>query len=286
VIAAFVESMRPKQWVKNGFVAAPLVFAGDVGDLAQFIRAAVAVIAFCLAASAIYLVNDVLDRDADRLHPRKRNRPICSGRLTVGAALMGSGVLACTAIGLAAALGWRFLLTLLAYLAITIAYTLWMKHAVILDVMGIAAGFVIRVVAGAVAINVTPSPWILICTGLLAMLLGFGKRRHEVITLDDEDRELHRRVLTAYGVPFLDSMLVSTATLTLAAYAIYTVIGTSTEWMLATLPVVAYGVYRYLWLLIEGDEGGSPTAIAWSDRPIQACVVIWVVMSAAILSLA
>ena len=285
-MSAFLQSLRPKQWVKNGFVAAPLVFADDLFDGPQFARAALAVIAFCMASSATYLLNDVLDRDADRLHPRKRDRPVASGALSVKAALASSAVLGAASIALSAALGWRFILCVIAYLAITLTYTLWMKHEVILDVMGIAAGFVVRVVAGCVAIDVQPSPWILICTGLLAMLLGFGKRRHEVITLDDGDRAAHRRVLSDYSLPFLDVMLAAMATLTIAAYAVYTAAGGTTTWMVVTLPVVAYGVLRYLWLLLQRNQGGSPTEIAWTDRPIQASVVAWVILSIAILGAA
>lgn len=284
--AALLASLRPKQWVKNGFVAAPLVFADDLFDGPQFARAAVAVIAFCMASSATYLLNDVLDRDADRLHPRKRNRPVASGALSVQAALASSAVLGAASVALSAVLGWRFVLCVVAYLAITLTYTLWMKHEVILDVMGIAAGFVVRVVAGCVAIDVQPSPWILICTGLLAMLLGFGKRRHEVLTLEGSERAAHRRVLSDYDVPFLDVMLVATATLTVAAYAAYTATGVTTTWMVLTLPVVTYGVIRYLWLLLQHNQGGSPTEIAWGDRPIQASVFLWVILSIAILGAA
>lgn len=277
--ATFLTSLRPKQWVKNGFVAAPLVFADDLFDVSQFTRAALAVFTFCLASSATYLLNDVLDRRSDALHPRKRNRPVASGALSVRAALSGSAALGALALALSIVLGWQFALCIVAYLAITLTYTVWMKHEVILDVMGIAAGFVIRVIAGAVAIDVRPSPWILICTGLLAMLLGFGKRRHEVITLEDGDREAHRRVLSDYSEGFLDAMLVSTATLTIAAYAVYTAAGSTTTWLVVTLPVVTYGVLRYLWLLLQRHQGGSPTEIAWTDRPIQASVALWVILA-------
>lgn len=211
---------------------------------------------------------------------------MAAGTLSVATALTGSGILALGAIGLSAFLGWQFILCVLAYLAITLTYTLWMKHEVILDVMGIAAGFVVRVVAGCVAIDVEPSPWILICTGLLAMLLGFGKRRHELVTLDDGDRAAHRRVLSDYSLSFLDVMLAATATLTIAAYAVYTAAGGTTTWMVVTLPVVTYGVLRYLWLLLQRNQGGSPTEIAWTDRPIQASVVAWVILSIAILGAA
>ncbi len=238
---------------------------------------------FCLASSATYLLNDVLDRDADRLHPRKRDRPVASGALSVRTALASSILLGAAALGLAVALGWQLVLCVVAYLAITMTYTLWMKHEVILDVMGIAAGFVVRVVAGCVAIDVQPSPWILVCTGLLAMLLGFGKRRHEVITLDEGDRAGHRRVLSDYSLSFLAAMLITTATLTIAVYAAS---GGTTTWMVITLPIVAYGVLRYLWLLLQHQQGGSPTEIAWTDRPIQGAVVLWVTVSVVVLALA
>lgn len=279
-------SLRPAQWIKNGFVAAPLVFADDLADARAVLLTLGAVVAFCLASSGTYLLNDVLDREADRLHPRKRLRPVASGALSVRAALAASVALVATSLTLAAVLNWRFLICVIAYLVITVTYTLWMKHEVILDVMGIAAGFVVRVVAGAVVIDVQPSPWILICTGLLAMLLGFGKRRHETILLDDSDRSGHRKVLADYSIGFLDAMLVSTATLTIGAYAVYTAAGGTTTWMVLTLPVVAYGVFRYVWLLLERHLGGSPTEIAWSDRPIQASVILWVAVAALVLSLA
>lgn len=248
-------------------------------------RALAAMVAFCLASSATYLLNDVLDRDSDRLHPRKRDRPIASGALSVRTALAASAVLGAAALGLAAALGWPFVLCIIAYLAITITYTLWMKHEVILDTMGIAAGFIVRVVAGSVALDVEPSQWILICTGLLAMLMGFGKRRHEVITLSDADRAGHRPVLSDYSVPFLDAMLVASATMTIVAYAAYTVASPTAPWMAVSLPLVAYGVLRYLWLLLQHRQGGSPTEIAWSDRPIQTCVITWIVTVALVTGL-
>ncbi len=280
---ALARSLRPEQWIKNGFVGAPLIFADDIFDGPLFARAALAVIAFCLASSATYLLNDVLDREADRLHPRKRDRPIAAGHLRVATALTASAVLAVGSVGLGAVIGLRFTLCILAYLAITLCYTLWMKHEVILDVMGIAAGFVVRVVAGCAAIAVVPSPWILICTGLLAMLLGFGKRRYEAVTLDHPQRAHSRRVLANYSGPFLDAMLVSTATLTIAAYAAYTATGGTTPWMVLTLPVVAYGVLRYLWLLLHAAQGESPTQIAWTDRPIQISVILWIILSIAVL---
>ncbi len=177
-----------------------------------------------------------------------------------------------------------FSLVLACYAAVSLSYTLYLKHEVILDVMGIAAGFVLRVVAGAAVIHTEPSVWILICTGLLALMLGFGKRRHEVISLGEEGAR-HRQVLSYYSVTFLDSMLQLTAAITLASYAIYTANGVPASKHLAvTLPLVLYGVVRYLWLVKEKGLGGSPTALVWTDRPLQVTLAAWVLLSAAMLA--
>lgn len=283
--AILIRAMRPKQWVKNGFVVMPALFARELDNWASVLVVLGAVACFCLTSSAVYLVNDVLDRKEDRVHPRKRLRPVASGELPVPIALGAAGLLFAISGGAGLALDPLFAAVLGAYAAVSLSYTLYFKHEVILDVMFIAAGFVLRVVAGAAAIRTEPSVWILICTGLLALMLGFGKRRGEVIGLAEKGTS-HRRVLGDYSVPFLDAMLLLSAGITLASYAIYTATDTPAEHHLAvTLPVVLYGMIRYLWLAIYRDMSESPTNLIWTDRPLQITVLVWAVLSAVMLAI-
>jgi 4-hydroxybenzoate polyprenyltransferase len=225
-----------------------------------------------------------LGREEDRIHPDKRLRPVAAGELGVRTALVAAAVLAVAALAGALLLDPLFGLVLASYVIVSLCYTLYLKHEVILDVMGIAAGFVLRVVAGAAVIHTEPSVWILICTGLLAVMLGFGKRRHEILSLG-EDSSRHRQVLSYYSVSFLDSMLQLTAATTLGAYAIYTATGVPASKHLAvTLPLVLYGVVRYLWLVKEKGLGGSPTNLVWTDRPLQITLLAWVALSATMLA--
>lgn len=278
-------SLRPKQWVKNGFVVMPAVFARELGNARSAVAVGLAVVCFCVMSSAVYLLNDVLDREEDRIHPDKRLRPVAAGQLPVRYALQAAAALGLVALLAALVIDPFFSLVLASYAAVSLAYTVYLKHEVILDVMGIAAGFVLRVVAGAVVIRVEPSVWILICTGLLALMLGFGKRRHEVVSLG-EDSVRHRQVLSYYSVTFLDSMLQITAATTIASYAIYTTTGVPASKHLAvTLPLVLYGVVRYLWLVKEQGLGGSPTTLVWTDRPLQITLAAWVALSMTILAI-
>ncbi|MEQ8833919.1 MAG: decaprenyl-phosphate phosphoribosyltransferase [Miltoncostaeaceae bacterium] len=279
-----VAAGRPRQWVKNGFVALPVLFAQRGDDPGSLLVVAAAIACFCAASSGVYLINDVLDRAEDRVHPSKRLRPVASGALSVRAALGAAGALLVAALAGGLLITLPFALTLVAYLAVTLTYTVWLKHQVLLDVMAIAAGFVLRVVGGAAAIAVRPSDWILICTGLLALMLGFAKRRGEVLALAGGGAD-HRRVLADYSVPFLDAMLYLTAGVTVVSYAVYTTTGAPGEaHLVATVPFVLYGVIRYLWLAISRDQGESPTAVIWEDRPLQVCVIAWAALSAVLLA--
>lgn len=281
---ALVRSLRPKQWVKNGFVVLPALFGRELDSVQSIAAVIVAVALFCAASSAVYLVNDVLDRAEDRLHPRKRMRAVASGALSVRAALVAAALLFVLAVATSLLLGWLFTVILVAYAGVSLTYSVWLKHEVILDVMGIAAGFVLRVAAGAAAVETEPSVWILICTGLVALMLAFGKRRGEVLALEDAGVN-HRRVLGDYSAAFLEMMLLLTAGVTIASYAIYTATPVPAENHLsATLPVVLYGVIRYLWLALYRGEGESPTALIWGDRGLQAAVVVWFVLSAVLIA--
>ena len=274
--AAVIRGMRPTQWLKNGVVFAALVFGHELSEPASVARVAWAVAVFCLLGSAMYLLNDVQDADRDRLHPVKRLRPVASGALSPGvatgaaAALLSAGLLA------ALVLGPAFAAVALAYVGLTLAYTHGLKRLVIVDVMAIAAGFVLRAVAGAVAIDVRISPWLLICTALLALLLGFGKRRHELATLPDAVG--HRQNLQAYTLPLLDQLVTIVAAATLIAYAIYAVdapLESGRSAMLATTPFVAFAVFRYLYLIHARGEGGSPEALLLHDGPLAAAIALW-----------
>ena len=275
-VAAVVRGMRPTQWLKNGVVFAALVFGHELTEPASVARVAWAAAVFCLLGSAMYLLNDVQDADRDRLHPAKRLRPVASGALPPGVATGVAVILLAAGLLGALRLGPAFVAVGLAYVGLTLAYTHGLKRLVIVDVMAIAAGFVLRAVAGAVAIDVRISSWLLICTALLALLLGFGKRRHELATLPDAVG--HRQNLQAYTLPLLDQRVTIVAAATLIAYAIYAVDAppeSGRHAMLATTPFVAFAVFRYLYLIHARGEGGSPEALLLRDRPLAAAIALW-----------
>jgi len=273
--------MRPAHWLKNGVVFAGLVFGGKLLEPDAVASAALAVLAFCLLSSGFYLVNDVRDRDADRLHPVKRLRPVPAGELAPRTAGVLGAFLILFATAASALLDWRLLLVFLAYTGLMAAYNLGLKEIAILDVFAIAAGFVLRAVAGAVVVDVSISPWLLVCTMLLALLIGFGKRRYELVAL--ENARGHRRNLSVYNQPMLDQSVAVTAAGTLIAYAVYTFDSESAQYhhrMMLTIPFVAYGVFRYLYLLYLGGQGGAPESMLLTDRPLVAAVATWAVVSA------
>lgn len=279
--------MRPEQWLKNGFVLAPIVFSGLIGDPDAWLRSILAVAAFCAASSATYLVNDVIDREADRAHPEKQSRPIAAGEVSVAAALSTAVALVAVAMAIALWLGGWFPVILIAYVALVILYSVLLKRAVFLDVLVVAAGFVLRVVGGAVAINVPVSRWILVVAYLLALYLALGKRRTELVLLGDEAGS-HRTVLGHYTLPMVDSAISVVLGATVLAYALYTVAPDTvakvgSEGLLATVPIVLYGLFRYLYLLHRHELGGSPTRALMTDRPLLVCVVVWLIVSAVVI---
>lgn len=285
--SAVLRSLRPVQWLKNGFVLAPIVFSGRIHDPEAWARSLIAIAAFCAASSATYLINDVLDREADRRHPAKRNRPIAAGDLSVGMALMVAGLLMAAAAAAAVVLGGWFPAVLGAYLALTVSYSVFLKEAVFVDVLVVAAGFVLRVVGGAVAILVPVSTWLLLCTYLLALYLALGKRRAEIALLG-EDAGNHRVVLGHYTLPLVDQAISVVLGATVLAYTLYTVAPDTvakvgSEGLMATVPVVLYGLFRYLYLLHRHELGGSPARVLITDMPLLACVVIWIAVAAAVI---
>jgi 4-hydroxybenzoate polyprenyltransferase len=273
--------MRPAQWLKNGVVFAGLVFGGKLLQPAAVATATLTALAFCLLSSGFYLVNDVRDRDADRLHPVKRLRPVPAGELAPRTAGLVGVILVVAAMLASALLSWSLLLVFVAYAGLMTAYNLGMKEIAILDVFAIAAGFVLRAVAGAIAVDVSISPWLLVCTMLLALLIGFGKRRQELVAL--ENASGHRRNLSVYNQAMLDQSVAVTAAGTLIAYAVYTFDSESAQYhhrMMLTIPIVAYGVFRYLYLLYLGGQGGAPETMLLTDRPLLTSVAAWAAVSA------
>lgn len=286
-VTALVRGLRPAQWIKNGLVFAGLVFGGKLFDPGAVASAILAAIWFCLLSSGFYLINDVRDRHVDRLHPVKRFRPVAAGMVSpVTAARLGV-VLITIALACSALLGAPFLLVMLAYAILMTAYNLGLKQIVILDVFAIASGFVLRAVGGAVAVGVAISPWLLICTLLLALLLGFGKRRHELLLLERAGR--HRANLETYTEAMLDQAVAVTATGSLLAYAMYTFDSDSVAFdhrMMLTIPIVAYGIFRYLYLLYGRGQGGAPESLLLSDRPLLGAVATWSAVSSVLFYMA
>jgi 4-hydroxybenzoate polyprenyltransferase len=274
-LAVIVKQLRPKQWVKNLIVFAPLLFSGKFSDAGALSAAALCCIAFCSISSGIYVINDLHDLEADRAHPRKRFRPIAAGVISVARAWVLS--LVCLAAGMGVAFYVRPTLSLVccAYVALNIAYSYLLKKWVIIDVLCIAFGFVLRAVAGAVAVHVPASGWFLLCTTLGALFLALEKRRHEVSLLAEQSAS-HRSVLSEYSVTLLSRLENLIAPSLLTAYIFYSFQSFHGQWMLLTVPIVLYGVMRYQYLSETGHVTGAPEEVLWRDRPIQLTLILWV----------
>ncbi len=278
MVLAVVRSLRPRQWVKNLLVFAGVVFAQKLFTPAVW-AALGAFVIFCGLSGAIYLLNDVADREKDRRHPDKRHRPIASGALPLRVALAVAGVL--IVLGLAAAyrLSPSFALAAAGYVALLAAYSAWLKHVVIVDVLVVAIGFVLRAAAGALVVEAQISGWLLICTVLLALFLALGKRRHEVLALE-AGGVTHRPILVEYSAPFLDQTIAVVTASTVTAYALYTmspetVAKFHTALLPLTLPFVLYGVFRYLYLLYHRQLGGNPSELFLGDRALLVNTLAW-----------
>lgn len=280
-----LRALRPRQWTKNLLLLAGLIFAAKLADSHRWLEAAVGVAAYCAASSAAYLVNDVRDAEADRYHPIKRRRPIAAAEVSPQLALGASTVLAIVAICLGFTLGFEFLGLLAAFLCLQAAYSLWLKRLVVADVLVIAALFVLRAAAGAAAVDVRISLWLLLCTALLALFLGLAKRRAELVLVETAGAP-RRHVLHVYTRRNLDAALASVGMLALVSYGSYTAVGARTAWMSATVPFVAFGIGRYLHLVHRSDLGEEPEQIFLRDVPILACVTIWAVLSGVLLTFA
>jgi 4-hydroxybenzoate polyprenyltransferase len=287
VLKALILTLRPEQWTKNLLVFAGLLFGGRLLDETALWQAIAAFWVFCALSSAVYIFNDIADRQADRLHPLKSMRPIASGDLSPVAAGVAGFVLSGFALAAATVMRPELGLAAAAYLLLLLLYSAALKHLVIVDVLVISGGFVLRAVAGAIAVAVPISHWLLVCTTLLALFLALSKRRHE-LTLLGEGAMSHRRILEEYSPYLLDQMIAVVTASTLVAYTLYTTdaetaarLGTSRLGL--TIPFVLYGIFRYLYLIHQKRGGGSPSTMLVTDRPLLACVALWAMSVAVIL---
>ena len=278
---ALIKLARPGHWIKNSVVLAALFFAGVADNSQSVLLALAAAGVFCLLSSAIYTLNDIIDREQDKNHPLKKNRPLASGEISIAKATIF--LTALTILGFLSAwiIGHHLFMISALFFVLNVLYSFWLKHIVILDVMAIALGFVLRAYAGAVAIEVPASKWMLINTLFLALFLGFGKRRHELLLLE-ENAAAHRKILDKYSPYLLDQLIgVVTATVVVVylLYSISTEVSEKlgTEHLFVTVPFVVYGIFRYLYLIHKEDEGGSPTRILITDKPLLIDVILWLI---------
>jgi 4-hydroxybenzoate polyprenyltransferase len=278
-LGALVASLRPRQWTKNLLVFAGLIFSRGLHEPVLLARSTLAFVLFCLLSGGVYLINDVLDAERDRAHPQKRHRPVASGRVRPSVALAAGLLLLVGATLAAFALSLRLGVVALAYAALLTAYSIGLKHVVIVDTLIIAGGFVLRALAGVVVLDIEFSYWLLFCTILLALFLTFGKRRHELLALEGGATD-HRPILSEYSPQLLDQMIAVVTASTLMAYALYTMapdtharLGTTR--LPLTIPFVLYGIFRYLYLLYRRDLGGNPSEHLLTDRALLVAVALW-----------
>lgn len=278
MLTALLKTMRPRQWTKNVFLFAALVFDKQLFTLDSFLRTLGGFALFCLVSSSVYIFNDLADIEADRQHPVKKNRPIPAGQLPVGAAWAAGILLVAASLGLGYLLSPAFSAVLGVYFLINMAYSKWLKHVPILDVLIIASGFVLRVGAGVTLIHVERfSPWLYVVMSLLSLFLGFGKRRAE-LSLLAKGAGSHRKVLEGYTLPLLDQYIMIVSGTTIVAYSLYTFSAPNVpenHSMMLTIPFVVYSIFRYMYLVQVKQEGGAPEEVLLTDRPFQAAMVLW-----------
>lgn len=278
-IVAIVKTLRVYQWTKNSLVFAALIFAGELMDLEAIQLSIIAFFSFCFSASSAYILNDIIDIEKDRLHPEKSRRPIPRGDVSIPMAFFLTVALAVLSLALGYTLGIKFIAILLVYVFLTVSYSLLWKKFFLVDVLVLAMGFVTRAIAGAVAINVVFSHWLIVCTLFLALFLGLGKRRGELLLLKD-DAENHRSVLVFYTIEYLDQLLLIVSGGALITFTIYTcspevITRLHTDKLYLSLPFVIYGLFRYLYLVRYQGEGSDPSKVLLSDKPIILCVILW-----------
>jgi len=278
MIKALIKTMRLRQWTKNVFVLAALVFDRKLTIPAYFLPTIAGIFIFCFLSSSVYILNDVFDIEADRVHPKKRNRPIASGKLSITTAVVAAIIIFIITIICAFYLSTEFGWIALAYFIMNLAYSIWLKHIPLIDVLIISAGFVLRVAGGVSLIDVERfSPWLYVCIALGALYIGFGKRRAELALLAG-NAENHRRVLNGYTIPFLDQLIMIVSSTTIIVYSLYTFSAPNlptNHAMMLTIPFVIYAIFRYLYLIQVKGEGGAPEDLLLSDHPFQISILLW-----------
>jgi len=278
VLLGLLKTMRPRQWPKNGLVYVPLFFDGKITDPESVIRTTIAFVLLCMMSGSVYIMNDLMDIEKDRQHPKKRYRPLASGQLNPTFAGVAAVFFAAFSLAAGFFLSPAFDLVLLTYLLIQIAYTFYLKNVVLIDVLTISAGFVLRVAAGVAVINVERfSPWLYVCTGLLALFMVLGRRRHEIVLLGQEAGN-HRSILAEYSLELIDLLISIVTTSAIVAYSLYTFLAEglpANHLMMLTIPFVLYAVFRYLYLIHVRHEGGAPEEIFLRDRPMQITLMLY-----------
>jgi len=279
----YVHLLRPKHWIKNLFVFAALIFSLNLFIIEKLNASLQTFFAFCLASSFVYIINDIIDIEQDRKHPKKRNRPIASGKISIKNAITISIVCLIISMTLAYFVNLTTLIIITVYIFVNIFYSIKIKNVVILDVMFIALGFILRMIAGATAIEVNFSNWILLTTFCISLFLGFGKRRGEILLANNSTQKNTRFVLKQYSMQFLDFMILSSVTLTIISYALYAIDSEvvkrfGTDKLIYTVPLVIYGMFRYLYVIYRSDSNGDPTEVVLKDKSIISVVLLWTLL--------
>jgi len=274
--------LRPKQWIKNGFVFAGLIFSSNMFHIPFLIKSILAFILFCGISSSVYIINDIVDVEKDKLHPKKRFRPIPSGLITKSQAMVFFLIILLLSMTLSFLLDIKFGMVALVYFVMNLFYSFKFKNIVILDVMIIAVGFVLRAVSGAVVLGVIISPWLLVCTVFLALFLGLSKRKNEIVVMHGQGKE-HRKILDEYSIENINQMLPVVTSCTIISYTLYTFSGAKSDAMLVTVLFVLYGIFRYQYITSNGEDGGSPELTLLKDIPMIINIVLWCITSIVII---
>lgn len=278
MLLSLIISLRPKQWIKNLFIFAGIVFSKKLTDPIFFLKVFCGFFLFCLVAGSGYLINDIIDQEKDRSHPEKSRRPIASGSLKKHDAIFIAILFITISLFSSYFLGINFSLCLLSYISLSLSYSIWLKKIVIIDILALSLGFVLRVIAGALIINVSMSLWLLICTMLLSLFLILSKRRHELVLLED-DASAHREILSEYSPPFIDEMISAITGATIIAYSLYafSMRDKFGDFLPITIPFVLYGIFRYLYLVHQKKRGGSPEIDITQDKPLLINIFLWII---------
>jgi len=273
-------SMRPKQWYKNFVLFAGIIFSLNLFNVHMWITVCFSFIIFCMLSGSEYIFNDIMDKERDKIHPRKCNRPIASGKLHVLHAFIFATLMVCSALVGAYLINVQFFVVSLAYFLLIVFYSLFLKHIAIVDVLTISMGFVLRAIAGCFAIKVFVSSWLIICTFLVALFLVLGKRRHELMLLENGAIS-HRKVLNDFSIEMLEKMMTIVTSTLIMSYSLYTFLSNNT-WMMLTIPIVIYGIFRYIFLVHSKNVGGEPE-ILFKDIGMLTCIILWVVSTVGII---